>query len=78
MEIPFYVQLNADDTTFFSFQLGSVKELLNRIYLFSLFSFLKPNLWKCEVGGMILLKVVKVEVCGTKCLDLTKDAIKIL
>ena len=33
-----------DDTTFFLKDLGSVKELLNTISLFSLFSGLKPNL----------------------------------
>ena len=36
----------ADDTTvFFLKKLGSIKELLNTISLFSLFSYLKPNLY---------------------------------
>ena len=68
----------ADDTTFFLKNLGSIKELLNTISLFSSFSGLKPNLSKCKVAGIGLLKGVKVAVCGIKCIDLTKDAIKIL
>ena len=68
----------ADDTTFFLENLGSIKELLNTISLFSSFSGLKPNLSKCKVAGIGLLKGVKVAVCGIKCIDLTKNAIKIL
>ena len=68
----------ADDTTFFLKILASTKELLNTISLFSLLSGLKPNLSKCEIAGIGLLKGVKVAVCGVKCIDLTKDAIKIL
>ena len=52
----------ADGTTFFSKNLGSIKELLNTISLFSLFSGLKPNLSKCEVVGIGLLKGVKVAI----------------
>ena len=66
----------ADDTTFFLKNLGSLKELLNIISLFSSFSGLKPNLSKYKVAGIGLLKGVKVAVCGIKCIDLTKDAIK--
>ena len=58
--------------------MGSIKELLNTISLFSSFSGLKPNLSKCEVVGIGLLKGVKVAVCGIKCIDSTKDVIKIL
>ena len=68
----------ADDTTFFLKNLGSIKELLNTISLFSSFSGLKPNLSKCEVAGIGLLKGVKVAVSEIKCIELTKDAIKIL
>ena len=67
----------ADDTTFFLKNFRSIKELLTTIPLFSSFSGLKQNLLKCE-AGIRLLKVVKVAVCGIKCIDLTKDAIKIL
>ena len=58
--------------------MASIKELLNTISLFSSLSGLKPNLSKCEIAGIGLLKGVKVAVCGIKCTDLTKDAIKIL
>ena len=68
----------ADATTFFLKSLGSIKELLNAISLFSSFSGLKPNLSRCEEAGTGLLKGVKVAVCGIKCIDLTKDAIKII
>ena len=51
---------------------------MNTISLFSSFSGLRPNLSKCKVAGIGLLKGVKVAVCGIKCIDLTKDAIKIL
>ena len=68
----------ADETTFFLKSFGSIKELLNTISLFSSFSGLRPNLSKCKVAGIGLLKGVKVAVCGIKCIDLTKDAIKIL
>ena len=64
--------------TFFLKNLGLIKELANTISLFSLFSGLKPNLSKCEVTAIGLLKGVKVAVCGIKCMDLTKDVIKIL
>ena len=68
----------ADDTTFFLKNLGSIKELLNTVSLFSSFSGLKPKLSKCEVAGIGLLKGLKVAVCEIKCIDLTKDVIKIL
>ena len=69
----------ADDTTFFKKnKLGSIKELLNTIFIFSLLSGLKPNLSKCEIAQIGLLKRVKMAACGIKCTDLTKDAIKVL
>ena len=48
------------------------------MYLFLLLSGLKPNLSKCKVAGIGLVKGAKVAICGTKCIDLTKDAMKIL
>ena len=68
----------ADDTTFLFKNLDSMKELLNTISSYSSFSGLKPNLSKFEVAGIGLLKGVKVAVCRIKCIDLTKDAIKVL
>ena len=62
----------ADDTTFFLKDLGSIKELLITISLFSSFLGLKPNLSKCKVAGE------KVAVCGIEYIDLTKDVIKTL
>ena len=66
----------ADDTTFFLKNLGSIKELLNTISLFSSFSGLKRNLSKCKVAGIGLFKGEKVAACGIQCIDLTKDVIK--
>ena len=39
---------------------------------------LKPNLYKCELAGIGVLKGFKVRICGIKCIDLTKEAVKIL
>ena len=44
---------------------------------FSQYSCLKPNYEKCEIAGIEVLKSVKVAVCGTKCVDLCKDTIRI-
>ena len=41
-------------------------------------SCLKLNYENCEIAGIGVLKSVKVAVCGMKCVDLCKDAIKIL
>ena len=68
----------ADTTTFFLKDLGSIKQMLNIISLFSLFSGLKTSWSKCKVAWIGLLKGVKLLVRGIKCIDLTKDAIKIL
>ena len=46
--------------------------------LFSKCSGLKPNILKCEVVSIGSLKGVKMAVCGTKCIDLTTETIKIL
>ena len=59
----------ADDTFFFLKNLGSMKELLDKISLFSSFSGLKPNLSKYGAARIGLHKVVKVAVCGIKCID---------
>ena len=79
MEIRSYIQLMQTSYGFFLKKLGWIKQLLNTIsFLFSLFADLKPNISKCEVTQIRLLKGVKVAVCKIKCIDLTKDAIKIL
>ena len=68
----------ADDSTFFLKDKNSIKELLKTINYFSTLTGLKPNLSKCEVAGMGALKGVKVAICGIKCIDLTKEVIKVL
>ena len=68
----------ADDSTFFFKDKNSIKELLNTVNYFSSFTSLKPNLSKCEVAGVGALKGVMVAICEIKCIDLTKEAIKIL
>ena len=68
----------ADDTTFFLKDKESIKELIKMFALFSNFSGLKPNFSKCEIAGIGVLKSVKVAVCGMKCVDLTKETLKIV
>ena len=52
--------------------------MVNSFHIFSRFSGLRPNLSKCEIPGIGVLKGVKVAVCGTQCVDLVLDTIKIL
>ena len=68
----------ADDTTFFLKDLCSIRELVKAINYFSTFSGLKPNISKCEVAGIGVLKGVKVAICGFQCVNLKNNAIKIL
>ena len=68
----------ADDTTFFLKDVNSMKEMANSFHIFSSFSGLRPNLSKCEIAGIGVLKEVKVAVCGILCVDLVLDTIKIL
>ena len=56
--------------TFFLKNLGSIIKPLYTIPLFLLFSGLQPNLSKCEVAGIRLLKGVKV--FGVRCINLLK------
>ena len=68
----------ADDTTFFLKDVNSIKEMVNSFHIFSSFSGLRPNLSKCEIAGIGVLKGVKVTVCGIQCVDLVSDTIKML
>ena len=68
----------ADDTTFFLKDVNSVKEMVNSFHIFSHFSGLRPNLSKCEIADIGVLKGVKVVVCGIQCVDLVLNTIKIL
>ena len=52
----------ADDTTFFLKDTISIKNMVDTFHLFSEFSGLKPNLSKCEITGIGVLKGVQVAV----------------
>ena len=52
--------------------------MVNSFHIFSRFSGLRPNLSKCEIACIGVLKGVKVAVCGIQCADLVLDTIKIL
>ena len=41
------------------------------------FSGLKPNLSKCVISGIGVLKGIQVEVCGMRCVDVKNDTLKI-
>ena len=69
---------NADDTTFFLKNKTSVKNVLNDVESFWNFSGLCPNLGKCEIAGIGVLKNLNVALCGMKNINLTKESIKIL
>ena len=68
----------ADDTTFFLKDTISIKNMVDNFHLFSEFSRLKPNLPKCEITGIGVLKEVQVAVCGMHCVDLKNDTLEIL
>ena len=68
----------ADDSTFFLKDIVSVKVLIDTFKVFSCFSGLKPNINKCEIAGLGVLKGVQEAVCGLQNIDLTNDTIKIL
>ena len=52
--------------------------MVNSFHIFSRFSGLRPNLSKCEIAGIGVLKGVKVAIYGMQCVDLVLDTIKIL
>ena len=52
--------------------------MVHSFHIFSRFSGLRPNLSKCEIAGIRVLKVVKVAVCRIQCVDFVLDTIKIL
>ena len=68
----------ADDTTFFLKDKEFVKKVMNVFDTCSIYSDLKPNKSKCEIAGISISKGVSVELCGMKCIDLTKNSVKIL
>ena len=74
----FLYTAHADDTTFFVKDLNSVKVILSSLDQFYTFSGLRPNLSKCEIAGIGVLKDANVALCGLKSVNLTKESFKIL
>ena len=68
----------AIDTAFFLKNTESVINLLEIFKHFSQFSGLKPNKSKCEIAGISVLELVKVAICGMRCVNLHEDTIKTL
>ena len=58
--------------------ISSIKVVLKNLNLFSGFSGLRSNFTKSEKAGMDILESVNVALCRMKCLDLTKECIKVL
>ena len=52
--------------------------MLKTLEIFYTASGLRPDLRKCEIAGLGILKDVKVALCDLKNVDLTKECIKIL
>ena len=77
-ESTFLYTAYADDATFFLHDESSVKALFATIKMFSNFSDLRPNLDKCEIAGIGVLKGVNWALCGLKSIDLTQQTMKIL
>lgn len=77
-ESTFLYTAYADDASFFLEDDASVKALFTTISIFSNFSDLRPNVDKCEVAGIGVLKGVTWALCGLKSIDLTQQTIKIL
>ena len=67
-----------DDTTFFLKDKESLIEVMKVFDIFSVFSGLKPNKFKCEVAGIGALKGAKMALRGMKCIDLRLNTLKIL
>ena len=52
--------------------------MVNSFHIFSRFSGLRPNLSKCKIAVIGVLKRFKVAVCGIQCVDLVLDTVEIL
>ena len=69
----------ADDTTFFLKDTISIKNMVDTFhFFFADVSGLKPNLSKCEITGIGVLKGVQVAVRGMRCVNLKNHTLKIL
>ena len=65
-------------TTFFVKELNSANEVLSNLKVYSNVSGLYPNLEKCEIAGIGVLKNVNVALCGIKSVNLMEYSMKIL
>ena len=55
-----------------------ITEVIQIFEHFSIFSGLKPNRCKCEIGAIGVLKRVQRELCGMECVKLGTNTVKIL
>ena len=62
----------ADDTIFFVKDLNSVKVILSSLGQFYTFSGFGPDLNKCKIAGIGVLKDANLALCGLKSVNLTK------
>ena len=67
-----------DDWTFFLQDIASVRIIVDTFKVFSCIYGLKPNINKCEIAGLRILKWAQKAVCDLQNIDLTNDTIKIL
>ena len=65
----------ADNTTFLC-NIDWVKKLMKTFQEFASFSCLSGDMSKCDIADIKSLKWVKIAVCGTKNVDLTKESIE--
>ena len=65
-----------DDWIFFLKDISSVRILANTSNVFSCFSGQKPNIRKCRITGLGILKGAQEAVCNLQNIDLTNDTIK--
>ena len=77
-DLEFLYTAYADDVFFVVKDLNSAKEVLSDFKLYSNVSGLYPNLEKCEIAGIGVLKNFNVALCGMKSVNLLEHSIKIL
>ena len=57
---------------------NSIKEMVNNFHIWSCFAGFRPNLSKCEIAGIAVLKGVEEPVCGMQCVYLAFDTTIVL
>ena len=72
----FFCTAYTNDSTFFLKQKESVKEVMNVFNTFSTCTGLKHNKFRCKIAGIVILRRVSMELCGMKCINLTKKISK--